>query len=119
LATLIRPFAIPILVFVTWRGEPGTHDEPQHALTGAITPSLLSLVEIEHADLPATHDAFALALDRARAFMNDTGRPFAFLVRKDCIAGLHRPTGRPHALEHRTARDLRSGGTPPSRIDAL
>src|SRR5687767_12729089 len=37
LTSLNAIFRIPLLLIVTWRGEPdGTHDEPQHELMGQI-----------------------------------------------------------------------------------
>jgi sulfopyruvate decarboxylase TPP-binding subunit len=35
LVSLNYPFQIPVLGFVSLRGEPGAHDEPQHELMGA------------------------------------------------------------------------------------
>ena len=37
LTSLSFPFRIPTLLVVTWRGQPGIHDEPQHELMGQIT----------------------------------------------------------------------------------
>ena len=37
LASLTSPFRIPVLLIVTLRGLPGTHDEPQHTVMGRIT----------------------------------------------------------------------------------
>ena len=47
LTSLTWTFRIPVLLIVTWRGEPGGYaDEPQHELMGAITPQLLELMGI-------------------------------------------------------------------------
>jgi phosphonopyruvate decarboxylase len=37
---------LPQLLIVTWRGQPGVADEPQHALMGPITPAMLDSMEI-------------------------------------------------------------------------
>ena len=42
LTSLNAPFRIPTLLIVTWRGQPGLADEPQHELMGQITQPLLS-----------------------------------------------------------------------------
>ncbi len=42
LTSLNTPFRIPTLLIVTWRGQPGLKDEPQHELMGRITQSLLA-----------------------------------------------------------------------------
>ena len=39
-------YAIPCLLIVGWRGEPGVHDEPQHVFQGRITRTLLDTLEI-------------------------------------------------------------------------
>ena len=43
LVSLCAPevYAIPMLVLVGWRGEPGKRDEPQHRVQGQVTPGLL------------------------------------------------------------------------------
>lgn len=53
LTSLLEPFAIPVLLLVTWRGQPGgPADEPQHELMGQITPGLLDLMQIPYEVLP-------------------------------------------------------------------
>src|ERR1700722_6819534 len=49
LTSLNFPFRIPTLLIVTWRGQPGIHDEPQHELMGQITARLLDIMQIEYA----------------------------------------------------------------------
>jgi phosphonopyruvate decarboxylase len=46
LTSLTWTFRLPQLLIVTWRGQPGVADEPQHALMGPITPALLDTMEI-------------------------------------------------------------------------
>ena len=46
LTSLTWTFGLPQLLIVTWRGQPGVTDEPQHALMGPITPSLLDTMQI-------------------------------------------------------------------------
>ena len=42
-----KVYGIPCLFIVGWRGEPGMHDEPQHAFQGEITLSLLENLDIQ------------------------------------------------------------------------
>ena len=58
LTSLNFPFQIPVLIIVTWRGQPGLPDEPQHELMGEITQSLLNLLIAPH--LPFPQDANAI-----------------------------------------------------------
>lgn len=42
-----KVYAIPIIFIIGWRGEPGSHDEPQHIYQGEITIKLLEDVDIK------------------------------------------------------------------------
>lgn len=42
-----KVYAIPIIFIIGWRGEPGSHDEPQHIYQGEITIKLLEDVNIK------------------------------------------------------------------------
>lgn len=87
LTSLTWTFRIPILLIVTWRGEPGGHpDEPQHELMGQITPQMLELMDIPWALFPDSDAAIAPALDAAVAYMQAEQRPYALLMRKGSVA---------------------------------
>ncbi len=86
LTSLAWTFRLPQLLIVTWRGQPGVADEPQHALMGAITPALLQTMEIPWELFPTDAEAIGPALDRATAYMDDTGRPYALLMQKGGVA---------------------------------
>lgn len=87
LTSLTWTFSIPILLIVTWRGEPGGHaDEPQHELMGQITPQMLELMDIPWALFPASDAEIAPALDAAVASMRATQRPYALVMRKGSVA---------------------------------
>jgi phosphonopyruvate decarboxylase len=87
LTSLTWTFRIPILLIVTWRGEPGGHaDEPQHELMGQITPRMLELMNIPWALFPDSEAAIAPTLDAAVASMQKTQRPYALVMRKGSVA---------------------------------
>jgi phosphonopyruvate decarboxylase len=87
LTSLTHTFRIPVLLIVTWRGEPGgAPDEPQHGLMGRITPRLLETMEIPWAPFPADEAAVAPALDAAFAHMRTERRPYALLMQKGAVA---------------------------------
>ena len=123
LTSLTWTFRLPQLLIVTWRGQPGIADEPQHALMGPITPALLETMQIPWELFPTDSDAIGAALDRAIAHMDETGRPYCLLMQKGSVA--------PYALAcsstPRTADAMRAqpsscGGSdlkPVSRQDAL
>src|SRR5882762_1936386 len=78
LTSLTWTFRLPQLLIVTWRGQPGVADEPQHALMGPITPTLLDTMDIRWELFPTEPDAVGPALDRAIAHMDATGSTYAF-----------------------------------------
>lgn len=86
LTSLTWTFRLPQLLIVTWRGEPGITDEPQHQLMGPITPSLLEAMEIAWEFFPQSDAELAGALQRATAHMERVGRPYALLMRKGTVS---------------------------------
>ncbi|GGK86681.1 phosphonopyruvate decarboxylase [Mangrovihabitans endophyticus] len=86
LTSLCHTLRVPVLLLVTWRGEPGRPDEPQHELMGRITGDLLDAMEIRNEVLRPDPDAFAATIAGARRHMEITGRPFALVVPKGSVA---------------------------------
>src|SRR5579872_5186949 len=86
LTSLTWTFRLPQLLIVTWRGQPGVTDEPQHALMGPITPKLLETMELPWELFPTTVGAIGPALDRATAHMDATGRPYVLVMQKGTVA---------------------------------
>jgi phosphonopyruvate decarboxylase len=86
LTSLTWTFRLPQLLIVTWRGQPGVADEPQHALMGPITPALLDAMQIPWELFPTQTQAIGPALDRATAHMDATGLPYALLMQKGSVA---------------------------------
>jgi phosphonopyruvate decarboxylase len=86
LTSLTWTFRLPQLLIVTWRGQPGVPDEPQHALMGPITPGILDSMQIPWELFPTEVEAIEPALDRAAAHMAETGRPYALLMQKSSVA---------------------------------
>ena len=86
LTSLTWTFRLPQLLIVTWRGQPGVPDEPQHQLMGPITPQMLETMEIPWETFPTEADQIGPALDRATAHMDATGRPYALVMQKGSVA---------------------------------
>ncbi len=119
LTSLNTPFRIPTLLIVTWRGQPGLQDEPQHELMGRITQTLLTTMELEHRPFP-THVAELLpTLEAAQASMARTGLPFALVMAKDSLReeDLAEPARVPPPAGQRI--ELAEGGERPARIAIL
>ncbi|MFF9397063.1 phosphonopyruvate decarboxylase [Streptomyces griseoluteus] len=86
LTSLHSPAEIPVPMILTWRGEPGRPDEPQHELMGAITPDLLSLMRVPSAVLPRGEEAADEVFRRGWKEMEECSVPFAFVLRDDTVA---------------------------------
>ena len=119
LTSLNHPFRIPTLLIVTWRGQPGLKDEPQHELMGEVMGSLLDTIAIGRAGFPKEVDAVAAALDRAERAMAADELPFALIMEKGSVRddGLDQPDQPIHPRGE--VADLRQGGERPARIDLL
>ena len=92
LTSLLHPFKIPMLLLVTWRGQPdGPADEPQHQLMGQITPQLLDLMEIPWEILPSEEQAAQECLRRQTRRAQSEGRCCALIIPKGRF-GAHPPT---------------------------
>jgi len=94
LTSLNAPFRIPTLFVTTWRGQPGLGDEPQHEVMGLITHDLIRLLGLPLEAAPNTDEAIGPAFDRAVTAMDETGLPFAWVLKKGDIADtpLSQPT---------------------------
>ncbi len=86
LTSLTWTFRLPQLLIVTWRAQPGVPDEPQHALMGPITPTMLETMQIPWELFPTEAAAVGPALDRATSHMDETGRPYALVMQKGSVA---------------------------------
>jgi phosphonopyruvate decarboxylase len=119
LTSLNAPFRIPTLLIVTWRGQPGLKDEPQHELMGRITQSLLDVIEIPHRRFPDQAEALGAVMDEARETMARTHLPFALVMEKGSLKDeiLDEAPRFPPAPGERV--DLRENGVRPARLSLL
>jgi len=85
LTSLNYPFRIPTLLVVTWRGQPGVKDEPQHEQMGRIMHGLLDTLEIPWLPFPQEESEIADVMAHAEASMSERQRPFALVMSKDSI----------------------------------
>jgi phosphonopyruvate decarboxylase len=76
-------YAIPMLLMIGWRGEPGVKDEPQHVKQGRIMLAMLDAMEMPHYvidgnDLDAAKSQVRQAIRQAQGGL----RPVALIIRK-------------------------------------
>ena len=82
LTSLNAIFRIPVLGFVSLRGEAGVADEPQHQLMGRITTQMLDLMEIHWECLSPDQAEATEQIARADAAV-ERDETFFFVVKKD------------------------------------
>ncbi|MBS4195031.1 phosphonopyruvate decarboxylase [Lederbergia citri] len=81
LTSLNYPFQIPVLGFVSLRGEPGLIDEPQHELMGKITTQILDLMQIKWQYLSPDFNEAKMQVETANNWI-EKNKPFFFVVKK-------------------------------------
>jgi len=86
LTSMNYPFRVPTLLIVTWRGQPGSDDAPQHELMGEITPKLLETLKIPRARFPEKKEAIASILKGALRSMDEQSLPYSLLMSRGDVA---------------------------------
>ena len=76
LTSLNYPFQIPLLGFVSLRGEPGLNDEPQHELMGQITTQILDLMQIKWQFLSPDESEAKRQLEEANKWIEQINHSF-------------------------------------------
>lgn len=82
LVSLNYPFRLPVLGFVSLRGEEGIPDEPQHELMGQITAQLLELMQVKWEYLSKDWEEAKQQILRANEAL-EQNQSFFFIVRQD------------------------------------
>ncbi len=96
LTSLSFPFRFPFIMIVTHRGQPGGPvDEPQHELMGKVTEEMLDTLRIRWERFPDDFDKLEAAFKRSLDHMEETGLPFAFVLRKGTIEAQDLKTSNP------------------------
>ena len=81
ITSLNYSFKLPVLGFVSLRGEPGITDEPQHELMGVITEKMLELIDARWEYLSTSFDEVQKQLERANECIQNN-KTFFFIVKK-------------------------------------
>jgi phosphonopyruvate decarboxylase len=82
LASLQLLYKLPALLLVSWRGEPGRFDAPQHRVMGESIRGLLERFSIPHLILEDSEEGLNKAIAKARDQLANESAPFAFIVPK-------------------------------------
>jgi phosphonopyruvate decarboxylase len=120
LTSLIHTFELPLLGFVSLRGEPGGKpDEPQHELMGQITTGFLDLMRIEWTYLSTDDEEAEAQLNEANRVI-EGGSPFFFVVRTGTFSKetlVDRAFGAPRLTP--VVIDRKRDDSRPTRFEAL
>ncbi|MDO5309842.1 MAG: phosphonopyruvate decarboxylase [Planctomycetia bacterium] len=89
LASLVerRVYAIPMVLLIGWRGQPGTGDWPQHEQQGEITLPLLDVLNIPYTVLEDDDAKIEQVVSHAVETSRTTRRPYALVAPKGVMAG--------------------------------
>ena len=81
-----KVYAIPMVFVVGWRGQPGTHDEPQHIYQGEVTVRLLEDMDIRTFVITkdTTDEEAAAAMEEFRSVLAQ-GKDVAFVIGKGAL----------------------------------
>ena len=98
-------YAMPCLLVIGWRGEPGVKDEPQHVKQGQVTLSQLELLDVPYMvlDKAMTEADFDAAFAEIRAHLA-ANRTAAIVVKKGALACSVKPVyGNKHEMTREEA----------------
>jgi phosphonopyruvate decarboxylase len=79
-------YAIPMLLLIGWRGEPGRHDEPQHVQQGRVTLPMLAAMGVETVVLASAPAAAEAQLRQAVDLARRRSAPCALVARAGTFA---------------------------------
>jgi len=94
LSSLQLLYRLPALLLISWRGEPGLKDAPQHRVMGDSLLGLLGQLQIPHRVLEQGDAALTQALAQAREHCRSAATPFAFIIRKNYFSAGEKPPAR-------------------------
>ena len=118
LTSLNHIFKIPVLGFVSLRGEPGLKDEPQHELMGVITEQLLNDMDIPWEYLSPDEYTARQQLDRADKVIS-TGKSFFFVVKKGTFSEVALESEKLSNKSNPKAKIVRNPGNRESKADSM
>ena len=112
-------YAIPMLLLIGWRGQPGVKDEPQHVKMGRINPAVLETLEIPQAVLSADWQTAQQQLQTAVRTIRETSAPYALLVPDGVFENYklqHAPEAITNGLSREAAIEIAATHLPPEAV---
>ena len=73
-------YAIPMIIFVGWRGKDGLNDAEQHLRQGKVTPPLIETMGYPYEILDKDDETAHTQVDKALELLKKDPQPFFFIV---------------------------------------
>ncbi|MBF0445244.1 MAG: hypothetical protein HQL68_06615, partial [Magnetococcales bacterium] len=86
LSSLQLLYGLPCLLLVSWRGEPGKKDAPQHELMGKTLLEFFNIFKIPYKVLDPDTDSFLHVIQEAKNHLDTTKTPYGLVIKKGCFA---------------------------------
>ncbi len=118
LTSLTNTFGLPVLGFVSLRGEPILGDEPQHELMGVITKEMLDTIQVEWEILSAEPDIAFKQIEKANEKIL-ARKSFFFVVRKNTFSYVKLENQKLLERKNITKKTKNKNDEKPNRIAAL
>ncbi|PAF51944.1 phosphonopyruvate decarboxylase [Helicobacter sp. 13S00477-4] len=118
LTSLNHIFRLPILGFVSLRGEEGISDEPQHELLGTITDKIFQICKIPYDFLSPDLNKAKLQIIEARKAITQN-KSFFFIVRKDTFRQEKLLLNFQPKNTQKTFKETQKTNSLPTRLQAL
>ncbi len=119
LTSLNYVFKIPVLGFVSLRGEEGVNDEPQHVLMGKITEQMLELMDIPWQYLSEDYEKATEQLKHSHDNYIQKNKTFFFVVKKGTFAEVNLKEQPHKQVLNKTCLLQQSTINKPTRLEAL
>lgn len=118
LTSLNYSFKLPVLGFVSLRGETGLNDEPQHELMGQITTDMLTLMQVKWEYLSDNITEASAQLNRANEAI-ENNETFFFVVKKGTFESVTLKEQNLTSTERNSLTPKSNSDSFPTRTDAL
>ncbi|MBF0380675.1 MAG: phosphonopyruvate decarboxylase [Magnetococcales bacterium] len=82
LSSLQLLYKLPSLLLVSWRGEPGKKDAPQHGLMGETLQDFFKIFNIPYHIIDPDMDDFSSLISEAKNHFESTKTPFGLVIKK-------------------------------------
>jgi len=99
-------YSIPALLLISWRGEPGYKDEPQHIKIGRIMLQILDSLEIPYEFASEETEVTTSLIHKLKALANKNQKPVALILRSSTLKKVLPKVDDPHKLNFMVREEI-------------